>query len=263
MSIVKRFFNFLTEAGDISRDKKVTEIEVAFQKVKKLYNANDTLSDICLSIECAENRDELKAAFDHLNRIVRILLVAAPAIEHNWKVVEVLRELKCSDKLLFHLKSATVRQAVIQYKTEVTKELVGKIRQTEVLARLDDSFDEKLLSSFFHDTPSNISNKDLYAKKQDGEQHITVTSSPYRKKITSPLSKREPSKDTEDFPRKRLGSAQMTSEEHRVRKSRRRFSNDSPKGRQINMDSAGTLAICDAFRSGTCRRGRKCKYKHT
>ena len=251
MSIVKCFFNYLTAAGDTSSDKILTDLQVAFQKVKKLLcNKNDTLSDICLSIESAENRDELKVGFDYLNRIVRILLVAAPGIEHNRNVAEVLRELKCSEKLLFHLKSSTVRQAVIQYKTEVTKDLVGKIRQTEVLARLDDSFDEKLISSFFHDTGSNISNGKPYDIKRDEEQQILVTNSPYR--ITSPPS-------TKDFPRKRLGTSQFTSEEQRVRKSRRL---NSPKRRQNNIDSPSRLLICDAFRFGNCRRGRKCKYKH-
>ena len=64
MSIVKCFFNYLTAAGDTSSDKILTDLQVAFQKVKKLLcNKNDTLSDICLSIESAENRDELKVGF--------------------------------------------------------------------------------------------------------------------------------------------------------------------------------------------------------
>ena len=44
MSIVKCFFNYLTAAGDTSSDKILTDLQVAFQKVKKLFAIKMVLS---------------------------------------------------------------------------------------------------------------------------------------------------------------------------------------------------------------------------
>ena len=177
MSILNRIFNFFMEQGNVSINNTVTDIELASYKVKQVLDTV-TLRDLCLSLEGVETKDELKHALSRLNRIIWILLVAAPSIEHNTKIVEVLRKLKCSDKFLYHLKSAsTVRQAVHNYKTEVAKELVGKICQTEVLVQEDGAFDEKLLSTFFPDTSLTISTVTLYDQKQSGEHHEMETDS--------------------------------------------------------------------------------------
>ena len=264
MWIVKSFFNYRTEVCKPSIDKKLTDIEVASHKIRLvLSNDKATLRDLCLSIECVENKDDLKLAFNRLNRIIRILLVAAPSIEYNGKIVEVLRELKCSVKFMYHLKSAsTVRQAVINYKTEVTKELVGKIRQTEVLVLQDDSFDEKLISTFFPDTASTISAVGPYVQKQHPDAHITGTKSHYQKASLSSLTCGEFSNDTEDLTTTRQGSAKRRLKENTSPKKRRRCSAASPERRQNNLDYECRLDQCKAFRSGSCRRGRLCKYIH-
>ena len=263
MFIFKHLFNFHTERVKVSNEKIVNHVEVASHKVRVILNKNSgNFKNLCLSVECAENREELKLAFDRLNRIVRVLLVAAPSIEHNWKIVEALRELGCSNKLTYHLNAAlTVRQAVNEYKTEVTKDLVGKIRQTEVLARQDDSFDEKLMSNFFPEISSNISTLELYAQKQPGE-HIAVTTSPCQKRSISPASFRELSKDTGDFTRKREGSKKRTCDEDTRRRKRIRFSDISPKGGQTHVNSERVPRTCDAFEAGNCRRGKNCNFRH-
>jgi hypothetical protein len=261
MSILKQIFNFFMEQGKVSINNTETDIEVASYKVKQVLDTV-TLRDLCLSLEGVETKDELKHALSRLNRIIRILLVAAPSIEHNTKIIEVLRKLKCSDKFLYHLKSAsTVRQAVHNYKTEVAKDLVGKIRQTEVLVREDGAFDEKLISTFFPDTSLTISTVTLYDQKQSGEHHVMETDTPGRKKTLSSLTNREHSKNTSSTMTP-LRSAKRPLEENTYQNKRRRFSEASPTRGHSKLEYERKHDVCDAFISGNCRRGYKCKFRH-
>ena len=261
MSILNRIFNFFMEQGNVSINNTVTDIELASYKVKQVLDTV-TLRDLCLSLEGVETKDELKHALSRLNRIIRILLVAAPSIEHNTKIVEVLRKLKCSDKFLYHLKSAsTVRQAVHNYKTEVAKELVGKIRQTEVLVQEDGAFDEKLLSTFFPDTSSTISTMAIYDHQQSGENQVIETDTPGRKKTLSSLTNREHSKNN-SLTMTPLRFAKRPLKENTYQNKRRRISEASPRGRHSKLDYEQKHDVCHAFISGKCRRGYKCKFRH-
>lgn len=125
--------------------------ELGIQKVRTfLSRSNSSLTDICVLIECAENRNELQISFGRLDRIMRILSLAAPLGEHKGIIVEALEELKFSDKFRLHLNTAaTAQEAVMTYKTAVVEELAVNNRKMDILSRRDQSFNEDLLASFF------------------------------------------------------------------------------------------------------------------
>ena len=125
--------------------------ELGIQKVRTfLSRSNSSLTDICVLIECAENRNELQIFFGRLDRIMRILSLAAPLGEHKGIIVEALEELKFSDKFRLHLNTAaTAQEAVMTYKTAVVEELAVNNRKMDILSRRDQSFNEDLLASFF------------------------------------------------------------------------------------------------------------------
>ena len=100
-------------------------------------------------IECAENRGELEQALERFNEIMRILFVAAPDVNHDGFILDALKNFRCSGRFESYIDStATVKDAVIGYKTEIVKKLTLDFQRREELLLHDQSFDKAMLTCF-------------------------------------------------------------------------------------------------------------------
>ena len=84
--------------GGIADDNDVkTSVSRALQEVRTLLTATkESFTDICLEVENATNRNALKAAFRRFNRILQMLVEAAPNDSYYHLCLEALIELKPS-----------------------------------------------------------------------------------------------------------------------------------------------------------------------
>ena len=84
--------------GGIVEDTDVkTSVNGALQEVRTLLTTTkESFTDICLEIENASNRNALKAAFRRFNRILQMLVEAAPNDSYYHLCLEALIELKPS-----------------------------------------------------------------------------------------------------------------------------------------------------------------------
>ena len=168
LSFLKHVAGFFHAEDPRSSAQAKKEMQLATQKVRTFLSRNNSsLTDVCLLIECAETRNELEVPFDHLDRVMRILTLAAPFADHKGIIIEALEELKFSDKLRLHLTTAaTTHEAVMAYKTCVVQELALNKRKMEILFRRDNSFNEDLLATYF---PKAISHQSEVEFSADGQ----------------------------------------------------------------------------------------------
>ena len=84
--------------GGIVEDTDIkTSVNGALQEVRTLLTTTkESFTDICLEIEYASNRNALKAAFRRFNRILQMLVEAAPNDSYYHLCLEALIELKPS-----------------------------------------------------------------------------------------------------------------------------------------------------------------------
>ena len=147
MSIEAQVGDLLSSAGGSSTTKVVAALEAAKQEIGRMLNATkSSMYDLCVNIEKAKNRAEVKAAFTEFNMVVRILLEAAPGDEHNTLV----RESLCSFKLSARLEEAllsvsSVSVALLKWKEAVAIDLAEAMRAQAARAVLYDEKDDEML----------------------------------------------------------------------------------------------------------------------
>ena len=147
MSIEAQVENLLSGAGASSTTKAVASLKAAKQEIgKMLSTTKSSMYDLCVNIEKAKDRAEVKAAFTEFNMVVRILLEAAPGDEHD----ALVRESLCSFKLSARLKEAllsasSVSVALSRWKEAVAIDLAEAMRAQAARAVLYDNKDDEML----------------------------------------------------------------------------------------------------------------------
>ena len=143
----------------ISTPSVVTgDIKMACKKVLKLLKrSGEDFSDVFSEIECAVNREELEVSLERLNEIMRVFFLAVPGNEHNDCVRDTLKKLRVSQRFESFLNSsATVKDAVDAYKTEIVKKLKIDFENREKLERAEKAFDKALISCYMSNRNSEI-----------------------------------------------------------------------------------------------------------
>ena len=130
MSVEQQVTELLSGVDNSSAEKAKTNLELARQEVEKLLRAtNSSVYDLCMYIERAKNRLEVKAAFKKFNVIIRMFREAAPGAEHD----SLVRKAICSVRLSVRLKAlmetaGSVPLALAQYKEGVVTDLAKAIQ---------------------------------------------------------------------------------------------------------------------------------------
>ena len=155
---VLRFFLPIGSGENIGASKGII---LGAQRVhKQLKERASSLPNICIAIENAKNKNDLKVAFGRLNDVMSTLTLIAPLTEPNGIVSQVLHEFKFSKKFEFYLRTApTPEEAILSYKTAVTKALSVHHRKMESFLRQQDIFENALFDKYFPPTfgaPSQI-----------------------------------------------------------------------------------------------------------
>ena len=190
-SFVNHVIRFFFATGCKSHFKAEKVIYLATQKVRKLLSEYGTsLPDLCLRIEGAENKDDLKLAFARLNKVMWTISLTAPLNGETGIISKILEELKCSDKLGYFLNSApTPHHAILAYKTAIVEELAERVDNLESFTRNCNRFEDCLFSRYFAGVESTASG----VKDAIHEQLVELS-----KKMLSPCGKRKLSRITND-----------------------------------------------------------------
>jgi len=260
------------------------EILLAVKQVQKLLNKKgETFSDICFAVECAESKDELHAAFEPFNRIMRIFRIAIQDKEENKVLISALKTLKCSERFTLHMESSSsIQDAIIGYKSAVAKKMEDSFQQRQQLRIFDDAFDNSLLS------------RNVVSTSESGQ---LLSSSPARKRSCSQLMDtggeycRDQSNSclgstlAEERPwKKKRGSLQNQLTDLLKRQclafddqgcsdaSVPQFKMVASTGKKTRWDNgvsrndtkftSKNLDICLQDQIGKCRRGEKCYFRH-
>ena len=182
---------FFFATGSKSHYKTKEIIHLGSQRVRKLLSEHGTsLPDICLKIESAENKDELKVAFAVFNKVICLMALTAPLNDESGIISKTLKELKFSDKLGYFLNSApSPHHAILAYKTAVVEELAERLDNLDKFTRNCDRFEDSLFSRYF----GGVSSTALGAKDAI---HVQLTE--LSEKMLSPCGKRKLSSISED-----------------------------------------------------------------
>ena len=217
------------------------DLQMATMKITNMLNCSgENFCTIFSAIECAENPGELEEGLERFNKMFRILFTAAPQIDHNRLLLETLKNYRCSQRFESYIHStATVKDAVIGYKTDIVKKLKIDFQRREEFARQDKSFDKALLA--------------CYMTKQNPEI-------PHAKPTITRLSFAEDDPNTElnennkvERTNKHSWETQRNFDGHLCNKKR--------KLKELRPDSEDER-VCPSYKRGTCRRGSRCWYKH-
>ena len=200
---------------------------MATLKITKMLNR--TGEDFCTlfsDIECAENKGELEKALQRFNEIMRILFVAAPDMNHNGFILDALKNFRCSERFESYIEStATVKDAIIGYKTEIVKKLNVDFQRREELLLQDQAFDKAMLACY-----TNKTNPET----QQVKKTITCLS----------------------FPQDNLTKNQ--SENHKLESA----NNNKKRKLRDDRNHRDDKSRCLNYRRGICRRGSKCRFRH-
>ena len=130
MSIEAQVEQLLSGAGGSSTSKAVAALEEAKQEIGRILDATkSSMYDLCVNIEKAKNRAEVKAALTAVNMVIRILLEAAPGDEHNTLVKDSLSSFRLSARLEETLLTVSpVSEALLQWKEAVAIDLAETMR---------------------------------------------------------------------------------------------------------------------------------------
>ena len=145
--------------------KATLSLDLAAQEVKKMLSAtSSSMLDLCINIEKATSKDEVKVAFTEFNGVTRIFIEAAPEAEHDRLVRNSLCLAQPSPRLRSFLQSASsVPEALTQYKEFVVTKLAKVIRAQRVLRSLDGVNDDELLLRLLPEPTSPVSDSEQQA----------------------------------------------------------------------------------------------------
>ena len=84
MSIEHQVTELLSSTDNSLAGRAKADLDLAWQEVKNLLRAtNSSVFELCMNIERAKNRLELKAAFKQFNAVIRMFLEAAPGTDDS------------------------------------------------------------------------------------------------------------------------------------------------------------------------------------
>ena len=156
MSIEQEISGIIREASGLEKKPTTEAVANALKEIKTLFTAtNDSLVAMCKSIEQATTRSQLQAAFGRLDGVMRILFGVAPDEEHGHIIRDAVVTLDMGTRLRTLLMStAFPRTAIVNYKTEVLKDLAVGLLRKKTQATLDKELNEQLFAQFLPSTES-------------------------------------------------------------------------------------------------------------
>ena len=160
LPFLKHVVSYFLTSDHSSPSSTKRSIGLAKQRVRNLLKQRGlSFTDICLLVEHADNKNDLRKAFQSFNRIIWTLKVAAPT-DTSRVLLQALKDLNFSAKLGFYLNSVpNTDQAIMAYKTTIVQELSENKKRLEDFKRTDNSFQEHLFKTYFPETitqPSEI-----------------------------------------------------------------------------------------------------------
>ena len=100
MSTEEQVDALLSEAEGNTAAKAAASLNAAIREVRTILSTSkSSLFDLCVNMEKAKSRAEVKAAFKEFNAVVRILLESAPGDQFTTLVRDALCSFKLSDRL--------------------------------------------------------------------------------------------------------------------------------------------------------------------
>lgn len=159
LSIFKNVLSLFLPISPCSNEGVRESIMCASENVRKTLNENGTsLTNICISIEEAKNKNDLKVAFDDFNYVMSMISLIAPLTEQSGFICQVLSELEFSEKFRFYLNTATTpHEAIFAYKRAVVNEFAKRYRQIENFLHEQNSFEDALFQQYLLSTSEQSS----------------------------------------------------------------------------------------------------------
>ena len=174
MSLVQEVKDILSAAAGGPSDKARENMDMALRELKKIMSeTGDTMLDICLRAEAAVSSVEARATFKQFNLLMRILLEAAPGLEHEGLLRQAILSIKMSKRFSGAISSASsIRTAIKEYKIGILQCLAKAIHQRELQQRQDDEMDDALFSTFLPEPQSPLSESGPLIKAVDGNMAV-------------------------------------------------------------------------------------------
>ena len=171
MSLAQEVTDILSEAAGVPAAKARHNMDMALKELTRLMSASEeTMFDICLRAEAAVTSGEARAAFKQFNLLMRILLEAAPGLEHEGLLRQAILTIKVSQRFGEAISSASsIRTAIKEYKIGILQCLAKAIRLRELQQRQDDEMDAELFSTFLPEPRSPLSESDQLIKAAGGD----------------------------------------------------------------------------------------------
>ena len=171
MSLAQEVTDILSEAAGVPAAKSRDNMDMALKELTRLMSASgETMFDICLRAEAAVTSGEARAAFKQFNLLMRILLEAAPGLEHEGLLRQAILTIKVSQRFGEAISSASsIRTAIKEYKIGILQCLAHAIRQRALQQRQDDEMDAELFSTFLPEPRSPLSESDQLIKAAGGD----------------------------------------------------------------------------------------------
>ena len=114
-----------------------------------LAATTDSLQAMCARIESSQTRDDVRTAFKQFNCVMKIFMGLASEVEYDLQVRQAICDMGVSQRFEEKLAdTASLREAVTAYKTEVVRQLGLSLHKKRVQANMDEDFDEDLLTQF-------------------------------------------------------------------------------------------------------------------
>ena len=221
VKIVLRFFLPIGSGENSGVRKGITA--AAHRVHKQLKENSSSFLKICFAIEDAKNKNDLKVAFGRLNDVMSTLSLIAPLTEPNGIVTQVLHELKFSKKFGFYLHTApTPEEAILGYKTAVTKELSDHHMKKESFLREQDIFENALFDKYF--PPNFVAPSQIEGTRQHKLTDLCESVlSPCRKRTFRKCIESGTIVYTEMSPERKPDKTQLSVEKMSSSSKRRRF----------------------------------------
>ena len=154
VGIFKNVFSLFLHKSPGSNEGVRKSIMSAAENLRKTLEGNGTsLTNICIAIEEAKNKNDLKLAFDDFNDVMSMISLIAPLTEQRGIICQVLSELEFSKKISFYLNTATTpHEAIFAYKRAVVNEFAKRYRQIENFIHEQNSFEDALFQEYLPST---------------------------------------------------------------------------------------------------------------
>ena len=252
MSIFRQCWSKYFSGASYGTTVKVQkETDFAIWKVRKLLASKDeSLRDICLQVEIASSRAEVKTAFNKFNKLMSFFQRAASDMEHYRVVRGALNDLGTSDKFSESMKTSfSLGDAIVKWKIDILQSLSDVIRWRNKEECRVGKMDDELISRYLTESSTTAVKPERSVNKK-----TKVQKSSKRRKLSS--SSFETAVEPESSVNKKT-KVQRSSKRRKLSSS----SFETTFG-SSDIDSLRHRGICIFFQFGRCKRGAYCNYKH-